>query len=308
MKEVPKGHLAILGVNLIFGLNTPITKSILSLHHIEPLALTFFRFVGAAVAFWIASFFVSSKHKATKKDILLFFVASLLGIVLNQMFFVVGLSSTSPVDASIIVTIVPILTMIIAAFYLKEPITTKKVAGVAIGCAGAVLLILTGIRANDQSSSLHGNLMCVISCLAYATYLTVFRDLIKRNHPVVLMKWLMLFAVVVTSPVCYKSVIAIDYAALQMSEIVRVLYVVLMATFVAYLLIAIGQARLRPTTLSMYNYFQPIVTTAISIAIGLDIFGWHKALAAALVFLGVYIVTQSKSKAQMDAEKDTSHK
>ena len=308
MKEVSKGHLAILGVNLIFGFNTPITKSVLSSQYIEPLALVFFRFIGATAAFWLVSCFVSKKYKATKKDILLFFVASLLGVVINQMTFVIGLNSTSPVDASIIVTIVPILTMLIASAYLKEPITTKKVAGVMLGCAGAMLLILTGTGANGQSSCIYGNLMCLVSCFSYAIYLCIFRDLIKRNHPVVLMKWLTLFAVVVTSPVCYKSVIAVDYAALQLNEVMGILYVVLMATFVAYLLIAIGQARLRPTTLSMYNYFQPVVTCVISIAVGLDIFGWHKALAAALVFLGVYIVTQSKSKAQLDAEKHASSK
>ncbi|MDR1847293.1 MAG: DMT family transporter [Bacteroidales bacterium] len=303
MKEVPKGHLSILAVNLIFGCNTPITKSVLSIGHIQPLALTFFRFVGAAAAFWIASMFISKEYKATKKDIDLFFLASLFCIVLNQMFFVIGLHSTSPVDASIIVTLVPIITMIIAACYLKEPITIKKVAGVMIGCGGALLLILSSNTSHSQSSTLHGNLFCLLSCLAYASYLSIFRDLIKRNHPVVLMKWMLLFATVVSTPFCYDSVKAVDYAALDISEIARVLYVVLMATFVAYLLIAIGQARLRPTTLSMYNYFQPIVTTLISIAIGIDLFGWHKALAACLVFLGVYIVTQSKSKAQMDSEK-----
>ncbi|MDR1725634.1 MAG: DMT family transporter [Bacteroidales bacterium] len=307
MKEIPKGHLAILSVNLIFGLNTPITKSILMQSHIQPLALTFFRFAGATVAFWIASLFVSNKFKPTKKDIGLFFIASLLGIVLNQMFFVVGLNSTSPVDASIIVTLVPILTMLIAAMYLKEPITTKKVLGVLTGCAGAVLLIVSSNATQSQSSTLTGNLMCIISCLAYAFYLTIFRDVIKRNHPIVLMKWLMLFATLVSFSICRKSIVSIDYLALQWNETVKVLYVVLIATFVAYLFIAIGQARLRPTTLSMYNYFQPVVTTTISIALGLDIFGWHKVFAAILVFLGVYIVTQSKSKAQLDAEKLSKH-
>jgi drug/metabolite transporter (DMT)-like permease len=303
MKEVPKGHLAILAVNLIFGLNTPITKYILTQGHIQPLALTFYRFIGATVAFWIASCFVSRKNKASIRDIGLFFVASLLGIVVNQICFVVGLNSTSPVDASIIVTLVPILTMIIAAVYLKEPITTKKVAGVVIGCAGALLLILSSNIAHAPNSTFFGNIMCIVSCIAYAIYLTIFRDVIKRNHPVILMKWLMLFATAVAAPICYKSVVVVDYAALQWDEIMRVLYVVLVATFVAYLLIAIGQTRLRPTTLSMYNYFQPIVTTTISIAIGLDIFGWHKAMAAVLIFLGVYIVTQSKSLAQIEAEK-----
>lgn len=78
---------------------------------------------------------------------------------------------------------------------------------------------------------------------------------------------------------------------------------VVFATFVGYLLIPIGQKLLRPTTLSMYNYIQPIVTSIVAVFIGIDTFGYEQALSGILVFSGVYIVTQSKSKAQLEADK-----
>ena len=74
-------------------------------------------------------------------------------------------------------------------------------------------------------------------------------------------------------------------------------------TFFAYLLIPIGQRALRPTVATMYNYVQPIVASIITVIVGLDTFGLMKSIAIVLVFLGVYIVTRSKSKAQMDAWK-----
>ena len=119
MKQSYWGHIAIIAVNLIFGFNTPITKSVLgSEFMISPLALTFLRFAGAASVFWIAAALLKVP-KAGKKDILIMIVAAFLGIALNQMSFVVGLSSTSPVDASIVVTLTPVLTMIAAALFLK---------------------------------------------------------------------------------------------------------------------------------------------------------------------------------------------
>ena len=78
---------------------------------------------------------------------------------------------------------------------------------------------------------------------------------------------------------------------------------VICATFLGYLLIPIGQKLLRPTTLSMYNYVQPIVASLVAIVIGIDSFGYEQALAGLLVFSGVYIVTQSKSKAQLEEER-----
>ena len=81
-------------------------------------------------------------------------------------------------------------------------------------------------------------------------------------------------------------------------------FVVLLSTFVGYLLIPVGQKVLRPTTLSMYNYVQPVMASLIAILVGIDAFGLSQVVAAILVFSGVYIVTQSKSKAQIDAERE----
>ena len=303
MKQSYWGHIAIIAVNLIFGFNTPITKSVLgSEFMISPLALTFLRFAGAASVFWIAAALLKVP-KAGKKDILIMIVASFLGIALNQMSFVVGLSSTSPVDASIVVTLTPVLTMIAAALFLKEPITALKVLGVFIGCAGAVLLILTSANNSSAERSWVGNLFCLTSCIAYALYLTLFKKLISRNHPLTLMKWMFLFGTIMVLPICYKPLSEVPFANLPAEIWLKLIYIVLAATFVTYLLIPVGQVRLRPTTLSMYNYLQPIVTTLVAVFMGMDTFGWHKALAAGLVFLGVYVVTQSKSRQQIENEK-----
>ncbi len=84
----------------------------------------------------------------------------------------------------------------------------------------------------------------------------------------------------------------------------KIAYIILAATFLTYLLIPVAQVRIRPTTLSMYNYLQPIVTTLVAVYMGMGTFGWQKALAAGLIFAGVYVVTQSKSRKQLEMEKN----
>lgn len=298
-----KGHVALLTANLIFGLNTPISKTVLGLDAISPYALTMFRMIGAAIIFWCASAFVR-KERVARKDLVMLFFASLLGIQLNQTMFLIGLSKTSPIDASIVVTLVPILTMIISAMYLKEPITWKKVVGVLIGASGALLLILSSrSSAGASSGNMVGNMLCLLSAASFATYLTVFKPLIVKYRPVTLMKWMFLYAAVCSIPFGYKEIAFIDYSALTLDNYVRIGYVVLFATFIAYILIPIGQQNLRPTVVSMYNYLQPLVSSVVAVLMGMDIFGWEKALAGVLVFLGVYVVTRSKSRAQLEAER-----
>ncbi|GHT61038.1 membrane protein [Bacteroidia bacterium] len=295
----PAGHGALSAAYVIFGLNTPIMKSVLMDGEISPLALAFFRIAGAALLFWIASVFVP-KEKVSRRDLLLLFGASMAGIFFNQLFFGIGLSKTSPIDASVITTVAPILTMILAAFFLKEPITWLKAIGVLIGASGALLLIFNN-NLDRGGASFAGNLFCILSTLSFVIYLTAFKNLIMRYSAVTLMKWMFLFAFICSLPVCWHDASAIDYNALPVNIWLEVLYVVGLATFLSYLLIPIGQKYLRPTIVSMYNYVQPIVSSLVAVAIGMDVFGWKKALAAILVFVGVYVVTQSKSRAQMEA-------
>jgi len=292
------GHVAILISNLIFGFNLPVSKMLLSLNHVTSFSLNFLRMVGGAALFWLVSLFVKGE-KIARKDFLLLFLASFFGIQLNQISFLKGLSMTAPLDASIITTVGPILTMIIAAFYLKEPITWKKVIGVLIGASGAIILILSTNR-EGNASHLAGNLLCLLSSASYAFYLVVFRGLIGRYKPVTIMKWMFLFAAICTMPLTWPDVRTLPWREFSGGAMAQITYIVVGSTFLAYLLIPIGQRVLRPTVVSMYSYTQPLVAAIAAIAIGIDHFTWEKGLSGILVFLGVYVVTLSKSRAQVE--------
>ena len=299
-----KGHAALFVAYIIFGLNTPIAKNILA--HEETcsaLALTFYRIGGAAVLFWALSLF-TKKESAPLRDLLMLFGASVLGISINQMSFITGLSHTSPIDASVIVTIAPIITMILAAFFLKEPITWKKAIGVVIGALGALVVIFNENITEQHQSNIIGNLLCLLSVLSFGIYLTAFKNIILKYSPVTLMKWMFLFAAVCCLPICWKDITTVHYAAIPADIYMQIAFVVALATFFAYLLIPVGQKLLRPTIVSMYNYLQPIVASLVVVVFGMDRFGWVKGIATVLVFLGVYIVTTSKSYAQLMAEKE----
>lgn len=256
--------------------------------------------VGAAALFWVASFFVK-KETIPPKDILKLFFAALFGIVLNQMLFLDGLSYTSPIDASLVITLLPIVTMILAAVIIKEPITWLKVIGVLVGACGALLLILNS-SLSGRAGNFKGDLIILGSTFSFAFYLTMFKGLISKYSPIHAMKWMFLFASLISYPFCHSSLMNTNFAMFDYTVYLRIFYVVFFATFLAYILIPIGQKTLRPTTLSMYNYMQPIVASLVTILIGMDHLTYQTVLSAVLVFAGVYIVTQSKSKAQMDAE------
>jgi len=300
-KKKLTGHIALFSANLIFGLNNPISRTLMP-EILSPYTLTFFRLSGGMLLFWIASLFVENE-KVPAKDILLLFFASFFALTLNQLPFFVGLSMTSPIDASIVVTMLPILTMLLAAIFIKEPITLMKSVGVLVGASGALLIVFNNDAIHVGKSNFWGNVIVFGAVGSFAVYLTLFKNLVSRYSPVTIMKWMFLFGTIVCLPFCYKPLVQTNFTVLDSGTYLRIAYMVLFATFMGYLLIPIGQKVLRPTTLSMYNYVQPIVASMVAVFIGIDTFGYEQALSGLLVFSGVYIVTQSKSRLEMEEEK-----
>ena len=290
--------------NFLWGVMSPLSKSIFFTGVISAFSLTNMRMAGAAVFFWVASLFMP-RERVTRRDLLLLFAASLFGITLNQGFFVMGLSYTTPIDASVVASLTPIITMILAAFIQKEPMTGKKVIGVFMGLSGALMLILNGVDSSSGGLSgdrVVGDLFCLIAEVSFAIYYVAFKGLISRYTPVTLMKWMFLFSTVCCLPMGGAEVSSIPFASLDGAIYFDLFFVIFGATFLSYMLVSVGQKRLRPTVVSMYNYIQPIVASLLAIWWGMDSFDLKKGFAILLVFLGVYVVTTSKSRAQLEAE------
>lgn len=297
-----QAHLALLGAAVMWGLMSPVGKTAME-NGISGISLATFRMTGGAVCFWLASLF-AKQEQVKPGDMLRLFFAALFGIVCNQGCFTFGLSLTSPIDASIITTTAPIATMIIAAMYLKEPITGKKVTGVFLGSIGALILILSSAGSTGgKEGNIWGDLLCVTAQISFSCYLVFFKSLIAKYHVFTLMKWMFTYAAICFIPFSYREVSAIPLGEVPALSWYCVAFVILGGTFFAYIFMMIGQKSLRPTVISMYNYMQPIVGTTVSILLGLGTFGIAKGIAVVLVFTGVYVVTQSKSREQMLAEE-----
>ena len=296
MNKNIQGHLFALTANILWGLMAPVGKS--ALVEFSALSVTTFRMVGAAACFWLLSLFCK-REQVDHRDMLKIFFAALFALVFNQGVYIFGLSMTSPIDASIVTTTLPIVTMIVAAIYLKEPVTNKKVLGIFVG---ALILIMSSSNAGSGNGSIMGDLLCLIAQISFSIYLTVFKGLSQKYSPITLNKWMFVYASMCYIPFSYHDVAAIQWAEISTAALLQVGYVVVGGSFLAYICIMTAQRLLRPTVVSMYNYMQPIVASIVTVIVGMATFNMEKGIAIALVFLGVYIVTQSKSRKDFEKE------
>ena len=310
--DLGKGHLAMLAASVMWGAMAPVSKYVMSAGLVGSIVVTDVRIFGAAVLFWIFSLFAGSE-KVRKKDYLKLFFAGLFAIVCNQGVYITGVSMTSPVDASIITTSLPIVTMIFAALWLKEPVTLMKAGGVALGLGGALLLVFgnrlvpgaaQAAHSAAASSNVFGDLLCLLAQCSYAVYLVLFKDLISRYSPVTLMKWMFTFASAVMLPLSVGKFISAPWGEVPLDQFAGLGFILFCGTFLCYLLVPVGQKNLRPTLVAMYNYVQPIVATTVAIFWGMDSFNILKVIAVVLVFSGVLLVNRSKSRADVLKESD----
>lgn len=281
----------------MWGLMAPVAKLVMAAGIVSPLLMGGFRMAGAAMLFWIASLFVPRQH-VPFADLLRLAGAAMLGIVFNQGCYLFGVSLSSPGEASVITTTMPLWVMLLAALILKEPVTLRKIGGIVIGGAGALILVMsnTGSSGSESGSSpVAGDLLVLTAQLSYALYLTFYRNFIRKYSVITLMKWMFAFATVAVAPFVIPEALSTDWNLVTPVMSAGVAYVVVVGTFLAYILVMTGQQILRPTLIGMYNYVQPIVASAIGIAMGLDSFTPLKALAVVLVFGGVFLVNISKA-------------
>lgn len=294
-------HTCILAACVFWGLMSPLGKDAMN-NGIDNLDLVLMRSAGGAVLFWITSLFMPHEH-VPLKDVLAFIGAGVLGLIGNQCVFTVGLSITSPTNASIVTTSLPIFAMILSAIILKEPITGKKALGVGIGCCGAVILILSSAMANDSRvGDIRGDLMCIFAQFCFALYLALYRDYLRRYNPITVSKWMFTWSALLLLPFAGSHLAATEWSAVPAKAWMEAGFVVFFGTYVAYLLMQTAQKTLRPTVVSIYNYVQPVVAVSVSLAAGMCVFTWKQAVAVVLVFSGVWLVIKSKSRRDMDTE------
>lgn len=283
-------HLALFLANLIFGLNYSIAKGIMP-EYVPPFGFIVLRVWGAGVIFWIFEGLVGTAERVAGRDKLRMGVCALFGVTLNQLLFFAGLNITTPINASIIMTVNPVLVLIVAALLIGERITWRKTSGILLGLSGAsILILLAGDLAFGEGTIL-GDLLVFINACSYGVYLVIVKPLMQKYRPLTVIKWVFTWGVLFVTPVGLHQVAELDVAAFPPSVWASLLYVVAFTTFLAYLLNVLALRTVNASVASTYLYLQPMVAAIVSVLVGQDELTWTKGLASLMIFVGVYLVS-----------------
>ena len=283
--------IAALVVQLLYGLTFTFAKDVMAGGYIKPFGFILIRVAGATALFWTFSF-LGPKEKIDTKDYLTFFYAAIFGVVLNMLCFFKGLEFTTPIHASVIMIIVPIIVLVLSSFYLKERVTILKIFGVILGFSGALVLSIYGKSNLEGDNVLLGNLLVFINAVSYSIYIIIIKKLTGKYHPFTFIRWLFLFGLIMVIPFGYNDVVTAQFSTFTPYILFSVLFVVIGATFGTYLLNPLALRHLKASTVTTFIYIQPVIAGVFAIIMGSDTVTPVKLIASALIFSGVYLVTK----------------
>ncbi|MGF1532233.1 MAG: DMT family transporter [Bernardetiaceae bacterium] len=290
-------HAALGAVSLIYAATYNIVKFVTP-DPIGPFALVVMRVVGAALLFSLFHAWFIREPIRDRKDFVRLGLCSFFGVILNQLCFIKGVSLTTPINASVIMILSPVMVLLASALLLKEPLTRLKLLGIALGAAG-VFWIIGGGGVSFGRETAMGDLLILTNAASYGLYLVLVKPLLVKYHALTVIRWVFLLGIVGVVPVGGQSLAGLEISAVPAYAWQGAAFVVVATTFLAYLLNAWALRLVNPSVVGFYIYLQPILTTFIAIWLGTDTLTWSKIGAASLIFLGVYAVTRPTKKADL---------
>jgi len=256
-----------------------------------PKAIIFIRVLITVSVFMILHFILPSQ-KVDKRDLFKLAICAVFGVAINQILFFEGLNLSTPINASIIITVIPVIILIFAHYILNEKITTIKVLGIVLGATGALMIILSAGTGDFRSSTMLGNLLIFINAASWALYLVLIKPIMARYDSTTVMKWVFLFGMIIIFPFTFRSFISSDFATIPFKIWMSLSFVVFGATLLAYFLNNYSLKSVSPSVNGIYIYLQPLIAAVVAILFGKDELTWQKTIAALLIMAGVYFVTR----------------
>ena len=276
---------ALLSAQLFLGVFPVIGK--MALATIPPLPFALFRVAGASALLVLWSL-AGPAEPIAAGDRPRFWLLSFLGVSVNQIFFITGLSLSTAINAAILMTTIPILTLLFAIMARRESAGPRKIAGCVVALAGAFVLVGAG-RFDWRSDLFLGDVLLMTNAACYSLYLVLSRDLLKRYSAATFIRITFLMG---TLPVFVFA--AVPLARMNFARVTPLAWVCLAAVIVfasvaAYVLNAWALARTHASRVAVFVTLQPVVATAFAIVWLGEMPGVKTGIAAALIFAGLVI-------------------
>ena len=294
---------AIALVMLLWAFNYIVTKA--ALREFDALTLPVFRITLAAIL--ITPIFLARKgrREIDRSDAIKFVQLGLFGVVLNQMFFNLGLSLTTVSHSALIVGLGPVYVLLLAWMQGLETIGAQKVLGMVLAFAGVATLGLEH-GFSLQGGTLVGDLMTMGGSLAFSLYVVLGKKVARKYDSLEMNFYNYVAAAVMILPVTLRQGLLFDWRAVSLQGWLALGYTALFASVLAYLIYFWALRHVTASRIAAFSYLLPLMATSFGILLLGEKPSLQLFIGGGLVLFGVYLAETAAAGDRMaDVEKET---
>ena len=287
MNNYTKGSLSLFTARVLSGLNVNAMGYLLPLW-IAPIGCVTLRLVFAAIVFWIVGIFAKPETVLFKDKLKLILLGG-VGIFGYMSLYAVSLSHTTPVSFAIFNAMQPLWVVIASAVIFHDSIDARKLMGIAVGFAGAMLCILAEPNRSVADNPLLGNVLSIAASIIYAVYLVFSARMVGHLSRMTILRYTFLAAAVVALLFTWIFGFSAPLfeGGIKTRPLLVLAFVLVFPTVITYFLIPIGLKYLNSTVVAIYGYVTLIVASVVSFITGVDKF--EPVILLSLLFIGVSI-------------------
>lgn len=290
---------------MIWGVNFVVAK--ITLAEFPPMSLAFLRFALASLL--LAPFFLAETKKASsgersrtikiqKTDLPKLICIGVLIITLNITFFFEGIKRTTVIDASVLTLIIPMLSVLLGWWFLKEKVFLINLFGIALGFVGALVIvgvpqIITGTVSPNM---LLGNILIILAAISWVIGATISKRVLKDYSSLIITA----IAFLVGTATMFIPA-SFEYfqnptwmEGVTILGILGLIFMTLLSSISAYFLFEWGLSKTSVIIADLFQYIEPLVATFLAILILQETVSSSFLLGAAFIAVGVFLGTLYK--------------
>lgn len=278
---------ALITVQVLFGINYIVSKIVVTAF--PPLVWASIRIIISTAVMFAFAFLSGRKHPTDgKKFFLPLIVFALLGTIINQAAFLVGLSYTTATNSAILNTLIPVFTLLVVTLRGQEPLTTKRALG--FFCALAGVLVLRKVENLSLSDkTVLGDALMVLNCFSYALCLSYSKKFLTEHDPIWSTTYMFAYGSIGLTLLAIPQYMTIEWPQMTPSLWAASFFAVIGATLMTYFLNFWALAHARSSHVALFIYVQPVITAVIAWVWLGDAVTVRSMLATLFIFIGMVL-------------------
>jgi drug/metabolite transporter (DMT)-like permease len=259
---------------------------------VPPMTMVTIRFVAATVILNVFLRRFDPQARLRRRDILPLLASGLCGVTIYFFFESRGIKLTSASHASLIIAVIPVVTVAAEAVFFRTRISWLIGVGIALSVVGVVFVVGRPGAGQRGPGSVAGDLFMFGACASWVAYILLSKNLHTRLSEIAITAYQSLFGTAFLIP--FSLLEYRQWVPITLPAWLSLAYLAIFCSAVSNFLYVYALSRLGPITVSPYVNLIPVIGVLGGVALLGESIVWSQILGGVVILGGVLLVNRQQ--------------